>query len=775
MMRAVLSLVSVGGWMLGGSQRAWGEDVPPYKNTALPFEQRVADLVSRMSIAEKGEQLMVQAPPVERLGISPFNWWTEGLHGLARGGGPGRGGRGGGGGGRGGNFNGAFDGGATGGSTIFPDAIAMGATFDPALVHDVASAIADEARARFVPGGRGRGISLWCPTLNLARDPRWGRTEETFGEDPFLAGRLGVAYVEGLQGDDPKYVKTVATPKHFAGYNVETSRTSQDAKISERTLREYYLAPFEAAVVEGKALSIMSAFNSINGVPCTGNAMLLTDILRNDWGFQGAVVCDSRAMTLMERAHQYAGTPRPEDTLPVAINAGLDIINDVVPPGTSIQEMVNSGRIKPETLDRAVSRNLYVRFRLGLFDPPAMVPFTRIPASVVGSEEHIALALRTACESMVLLKNQPAPRGRGLEKLLPLDLRKVDSIAVIGPHVDDRQYGSYGYGSPAGSAPTFLEALRATVGDRVIIRTADHEDAIEAARKSDVVIIVSGLSTQMERASIDRRSLDLPLDQLNLFQQVFKANPATILVLEGGSSIGLEWASANIPAIVMSWYSGEQGGVAMARTLLGENDPAGRLPLTFYRSSDDLPPMDDYEISRAARVEPGGAARSVPPAGAWGTGGAGGEGGATEAERGSHGRTYMYFDKPVTYAFGHGLSYTSFAYSGLHLAEGTLPGEAATVTVDVRNDGPRDGEEVVQVYAAKPDSGVMRPLRQLVAFQRIAIPRGATRTVRLSVSVRVLSIWDLENHAFALEPGVYELGVGAGSDDVRARGSIVLK
>ncbi len=652
------------------------------------------------------------------------------------GGGPGIGGPGDGFGGGGG-----FGGNDPGPATVYPDGIAMAATGDTDLIHGIASDISDEARAKYDPSGgagRGRGLSLWCPNLNLARDPRWGRTEETFGEDPYLAGRLAVSYVKGLQGDDPKYLKTAATPKHFAGYNVEANRTAQNSEISERALREYYLAPFEAAIVEGKAASIMSAYNSINGIPCTANPWLLTDVLRGEWGFQGATVCDSRAVSNIYSAHGYVDSE--EKAAAAAINAGLDIFNDGNQSSSTIVDGVEAGLISEKTLDQAVTSNLLVRFRLGMFDPPEMLPFKITPESAVGSQQHLARSLLAACEATVLLKNDPAPKGHGFEKLLPLDLRRVSSIAVLGPYADLRQFGSYN-GSGVGPSPTPLEALQEAVGERVAVRTSeyrgDSDDAIKLAESSDVTIVVAGLNNVVERASTDRYTLDLPSGQEEFIEKIVKANPATILVLEGGSAMNLAWAKEHVPAILVIWYPGEEGGDALAQTVLGKSNPAGRLPLTFYRSTADLPAMDDFYLSK--------------------------------------GRTYMYMDKPPTYAFGHGLSYTSFGYSNLRFLPSTSADMAFTAAVDVANTGPCDGDEVVQLYASKADSTITRPGKQLAAFQRIHIPQGQTRTVLLDVTARSVSYWEAENHAFAIEPGAYQIGVGAASDDLRVRGSVMLK
>ena len=692
---------------------ARADDPPRYKDTKLPFEERVADLVSRMTLEEKADQMQVNVLANARLGIPACRWGTEALHGVP-------------------------------GGTVFPDAMALGATWDPDTVKRVAGAIADEARAHAAPGGA-QGVILWCPTVNMARDPRWGRDEETYGEDPYLTARLGAAYVLGLQGDDPKYLKTVATPKHFVVYSQETSRQSVNARVSERALREYYLPAFEACFTEGHAMSVMSAYNAINGIPCSANPWLLTNVLRDEWGFTGAVVTDSRAVSLIYSAHGY--TRSEQDAVAAAINAGVDVITDAGPmvnrAAPLITTAVKAGQIKEERINEAVTRALLVRFKVGHFDPPDMLPFPRL-ANAATIKEHVDLALQAARESITLLKNDPAPRGYGFDRLLPLDPRRIGSIAVIGPYANLNQYGSYTNQNPNAMliggtrGPTPLDALRTALGDRITVRAADYNDtegAAQIAAACDLTIFVGGLNNRIERSGIDRPTLDLPLDQRAALERIVRANPMTILILQGGSAIGLEWEKDHVPAIVMSWYGGEQGGVALAEMLTGQTNPAGRLPMTFYKSVADLPMMDDYELIT--------------------------------------GRTYLYCKKPVSFPFGHGLSYTHFDYS--HLTASPTEGDKTVeVAVDVANAGDRAGDEVVQLYAREVNPKITRPIKQLVGFHRVNIARGQSKTVQFSVPVSGLAFWDTASHRFAVNPGAYEFMVGASSEDIRGRVTVEL-
>ena len=685
-------------------------NLPAYKNLSLPFADRAADLTKRLTLEEKAAQIQMYVPANDRLGIPACNWWSEAIHGVAR----------------------------AGKATVFPQAIALAATWNPTLVHKIAEATADEARAKFDPAGsRYHGLMLWCPTVNLARDPRWGRIEETYGEDPFLTSRMGVAFIKGLQGDDPKYLKCVATAKHLAMHSQETGRTSSSFDCSEATLRDYYLPAFNACFTEAHATSTMAAHNGINKVPCTMNSWLLTDLLRGEWHFDGAVVTDWCAVNYLWQSHGAVATR--DEAVAAAIKAGVDVLCDPKPLDYSVVSAVESKLLPVADLDRAVTRGLTLRFRLGMFDPPEMVPFNRIPRSVVGSPEHVALALQSARESFVLLRNDPAPPGYGFERILPLDLRRVSTVAMIGLYAARAQFGNYS-GEPANPAVPPLDGLEAAVGHRVRIRSAvgeSEEDAIAVARTSDVTIVVLGINENIEAEGIDRQTLELPLRQVNFLKKVVEANPLTILVIEGGSPIGLQWASEHVPAIIMTWYPGEQGGNALAELLLGQINPSGRLPVTFYPDLTDVPPLRDYEISK--------------------------------------GRTYMYFEKP-TYPFGYGLSYTTFNYSNIQVEPAAIKaGDTITVTCDVANAGSRDGDEVVQLYVHKTESPLKRPLKQLKAFQRITIPAGQSRTIQLKLRADDLAFWDTSSHKYVLEPGAYEVMVGASSSDIRLRSQLTAK
>lgn len=736
---AVAALIAPGGGLAAGQEVQTTEknDIPPYKDPTLPFEKRVADLVARMTLEEKANQIFVQVAANSRLGIPACAWWTEALHGVTRVGAPGPGGRGP------GDVGPVIS--SPGGATVFPDAPAMAAMWDPALLEKVSGAIGDEARVRYEPGVRSRGLMLWCPTLNIVRDPRWGRTLETFGEDPYLVSRNAVAYVKGLQGDDPKYLKTIATPKHFAVYNREANRTGDNANVSERALREYYLPPFRAAFEEGGALSTMSAYNAINGIPCTANYWLLSQVLKNEWGFEGAVVSDSRAVTYLATSPQGHGyVNSPNEAIAAALNAGLDVINDAGNQVGIVVSLVESGQVKEEVLNKALSRNLLLRFKLGMFDPPEMVKYARIPVSVVGSKAHVELARQAARESIVLLKNDPLPKGFGMEQLLPIDLRRISSIAVLGQFATAMQFGSYP-GTPMNPAPSPLEAIRFLAGDRVTVRTVDFNDltgCVDAAERSDVAVVFAGLNSQTERAGSDRYSLDVP--QRLMIERILKANPKTVVVLHGGSPMGVEWLKEKCPAMLMIWYPGEQGGNACAETLFGRNNPSGRLPMTFYATVNDLPPMDDYEVS--------------------------------------HGRTYMYFDKTVSYPFGHGLSYTQFAYSDLRSevrqegAAGAANAQAKiAVSLDVTNTGKMEGEEVVQVYLHKPESAVSRPKKQLAGFSRVSLKPGEKKRVEIVVKASDVAYWDVDSDKFVVESGSYDVMVGGSAEDIRERVRVELK
>ena len=569
-------------------------------------------------------------------------------------------------------------------------------------------------------------LTFWSPTVNLARDPRWGRTPETYGEDPFLTGRIGAAFVRGLQGDDPRYLKVVSTPKHFTANNEEHNRFECDARISEKDLREYYLASFEACIKEGKAQSVMTAYNAVNGVPCTVNPWLITKVLRGEWGFDGYVVSDCGAPNLLVTAHHYVKTPEAAATL--AIKAGLDLECGDYVFDRPLAEAYRLGMVTDADIDSAAFHVLRARMRLGLFDDPAHNPYSSLTPAVIAAPSHQLLALQAARESIVLLKNQ--------RNFLPLRKGRLHQIAVLGINADKCIFGDYS-GTPVIEPVSVLQGIRDKVGKktRVVHVPWDRplDEALEAARRSDVVVAVMGSDLEVERETLDRTDIALSEAQQSFLKAVYGVNPHIALVLVAGSSLALSWEQATLPAIVDAWYPGESGGTAVADVLFGDYNPAGRLPLTFYASLDDLPAFDDYSLA---------------------------------------GRTYQYFEGDPVYPFGHGLSYTSFRYEGLAVHE---RGDTLLVDLKLRNTGSRDGDEVVQVYVTLPESaGEGRPLRQLKGFRRVHVPAGKTRSVQIALPREQLRCWDGSAGRFAHPAGTYRLQVGASSEDIRLRQDIDL-
>ncbi|MCS7314147.1 MAG: glycoside hydrolase family 3 C-terminal domain-containing protein [Bryobacteraceae bacterium] len=865
------------GWLATAALAASAADYP-FRDPSLPFEQRVEDLLSRLTLEEKIAQLMNDAPAIERLGVPAYNWWNECLHGVGR----------------------------AGVATVFPQAIGLAATWDAELMERVAGAIADEARAKhheFVRRGKRniyQGLTFWTPNINLFRDPRWGRGMETYGEDPHLTGRLAAAFIRGLQGNHPRYLKTVATAKHFAVHSgPEPLRHSFDARVSVADLYESYLPHFETAVREAGAASVMCAYNRVNGEPACASKLLLEDILRGQWGFTGYVVSDCGAIRDIYTEHRTA--PTPEAGSAEALRRGTDLNC-----GTEYMHLANAirqGLASEADVDRALRRLLMARFRLGMFDPPEMVPFAQIPYSVNNSPEHRRLALEAARKSIVLLKND---RG-----LLPLP-KSLRTIAVIGPNADEvtallgnyhgdplepvtplagirrklqptgtrvlyargsdlaeglphfevvpqecllppehagggngllaeyfpsasfdgrsrrpRELTHPSTGRPAVEAPKPVPPLftrvdaqvnfvwrdgapRADLNDddfgvrwtgylvprlsgryslgaigmnaytlylddkpiaranhvherayvwsdvdleagrRYRLRLEFHHyvndadiqlvwapprpdplrEAIEAARQADVAVVVLGLSPRLEGEEMrvpvagfkggDRETLDLPATQHKLLEAICATGKPVVLVLMNGSALAVNWARQNVPAIVEAWYPGEAGGDAIADVLFGDYNPAGRLPVTFYRSVDQLPPFTDYSMK---------------------------------------GRTYRYFSGEPLFPFGFGLSYTRFAYGRLRAPDRVRPGQPITVEVEVRNVGGRAGEEVVQAYVTALDRTGFKPIRTLAAFARIALGAGESRTVKLQLDERAFSEPGPDGR-LRWSPGRYQLWVG---------------
>ncbi len=842
-----------------GSALAQGYPSPVALAPDTERAERVAKLVAQMTLEEKVGQMQNHAAAIPRLGIPAYDYWNEGLHGSAR----------------------------SGYSTMFPQAIGMAATWDTPLLHEIAQAISVEARAKHAEAVRNGnfdiyyGLTIWSPNINIFRDPRWGRGQETYGEDPFLTARLGVAFVSGLQGDSAQYLRVVSTPKHFAVHSgPESTRHTANLDPSEHDLQDTYLPAFRATVTEAHAQSAMCAYNSLDGEPACANTRLLRDILRGAWKFDGFVTSDCWAITDIVEGHKFAKDW--EHASVAAVRAGTD-----TSCGTEFKTLtlaVHDGLIAESELDTSVKRLFMARFRLGMFDPPDKVAYERLPFSEVDSPEHRELALKTALESMVLLKN---------DGVLPL--KRVKTVAVIGPNAaslaalegnynavpsnpvtpldglraalkgkakvvyaqgssyvapltvpvpenvltsggqdglkgeyfanaefggkpvltrTDRQidfdwngaspaaglpmkafsvrwtgklvppapgdytlsltlahcypcgdaegYAIYLDGKEVGSLKAEVKESRSAEGAPFKVRfddTKPHDlrveyshtaplfgagvtlewippahalkaEAVEAARKADVVVAFVGLSPNLEGEEMpvkvpgfdggDRTDVKLPAVQEEMLQAVAATGKPLVVVLMNGSALGVNWANEHANAVLEAWYPGEAGGTAIAATLLGESNPAGRLPVTFYKEIEQLPAFDDYAMK---------------------------------------GRTYRYFTGEPLYGFGAGLSYTSFAYSGAALSSGKIAaGEPVTVSATVANTGKMDGDEVVEVYLVPP-ALELAPLRELVGFARVHLAVGERKAVSIAIQPRQLSLVDAKGNR-AIEAGKYRVFVG---------------
>jgi len=696
-------------------------DDPVYLDPDRPLEERVADLVARMTLEEKIAQMLYAAPAIPRLGVPEYNWWNECLHGVAR----------------------------AGVATVFPQAIGLAASFNTELLSEVATAISDEARAKHHEfarrGDRGiyKGLTEWSPNINIFRDPRWGRGQETYGEDPYLTSRMGVAFVRGLQGEDPRYLKVVATPKHFAVHSgPEPLRHGFDARVSPKDLRETYLPAFQACVQEGHAASVMGAYNRVNGEPCCASPTLLQKILREEWGFDGYVVSDCGAIQDIHVHHQV--THSPEESAALAVNAGCDL--NCGRTYESLREAVRQGLVSEEALDRSVKRLMAARFRLGMFDPPERVPYAQIPYERNDCEEHRQLARRMARESMVLLKN---------DGLLPL-AKNLNCVAVIGPNADEKKILLGNYSGTPSKYVTPLEGIRGHVSPETQVLYAQgcdhwstHEDgwggsadrgfteALAAAERAEVVVMCLGLSPELEgeegdaaqSEGGDRKSLDLPGMQQPLLEAVWATGKPVVLVLFNGSPLSINWAAEHVPAILEAWYPGEEGGTALAEILFGDDNPAGRLPITFVKSLDQVPPFTDYRLK---------------------------------------GRTYRYLEDEPLYPFGYGLSYTSFTYHRLRLSSKVVQAdEPLEVSVEVENTGERAGDEVVQLYLKDLETSGPAPICALQGFTRIHLQPGEKRTVSFTVTPRQRAFINDEGKCL-LEPGTFRVTVGGSQPDARS-------
>jgi len=689
-------------------------DAPLYLDSTQPISARVADLVGRMTTEEKLGQLLFNAPAIPRLGIPAYNWWGEALHGIAR----------------------------NGRATIFPQAIGMAATWDPDLIRRVAAAIADEGRAkyhatlrRYGETGHYQGLTFWSPNINIFRDPRWGRGQETWGEDPFLTGEMGAAFVRGLQGDDPRYLKAAACAKHFAVHSgPESKRHEFDARVSRRDLYTTYLPAFKKLVTEAQVEAVMGAYNRTNGEACCASQLLLVDILRGEWGFQGHVVSDCWALNDLHTTHGV--TNDPAESAALAVKRGCDL--ECGQTFEFLDEALARGLLDESDIDRAVMRIYTTRFKLGMFDPPEQVPYASIPESVINCDAHRQLAYEAAVKSIVLLKNDNA--------ILPL--RDLRSLYVIGPTAANAEVLMGNYYGLSESLTTLIEGIvaRTPEGVRLEYRpgtlllhvpASPSPWAMAAASRSDVVIACMGLSPQMEGeegdaiespVNGDRVEIGLPAVQVEFLRQL-KANGArVVLVLTAGSAIALGDVADLAEAILYVWYPGQEGGRAVADVLFGDVAPGGKLPLTFPYSLDQLPPFEEYAMT---------------------------------------GRTYRYATSEPQFPFGFGLSYTRFAYSDLRVPAEIEAGAPLPVQMTLTNAGEMAGDEVVQLYLSKAEPAPGDPLYTLVGFQRVHLAAGETRTLNLRVSSEMLATVDDDGRS-SVQPGAYRLYAGGSSPGTRS-------
>lgn len=823
-----------------------------YKDASLSFHERAKDLVSRMTLDEKINQVGHRTLDITRLGVKGYNYWNEALHGVAR----------------------------SGVATSFPSSRAMSSTWNLDLIFKCAEATANEAR--WYNKNKGKGLIYWCPTINMSRDPRWGRDEENYGEDPYLTGRIAVEYIKGMQGNDEKYFKTIATAKHFAANNFEGGRHNTSSNMDMRNLREYYLPAFEMAVKEGNVRSIMSAYNRLNEIPCCANKELLIDILRTEWGFNGFVVsdCDALDDIWMSNKHGYVATGEEASALSMKNGEDLNC-------GETFQEYcksaINKGLMTEADIDSALVRVFEARFSVGEFD--SNNPFANAGDGKLECDEHRALALQASREAIVLLKNQ--------DNTLPLDASKINKIAVIGPYGNAIQLGGYsgtptyqktilsavadavGYDISSSSTIeaekfdskkakgdvdnagigniqngdifiynnvdfgngkskldysyagrygnrqltiridnatsgqiVYQETLPATANNWTTFKTksidlseeakaitgkhtvylifnklasADDgnkyiinidwfkfynegdssptalgnkvmyaqgcdvggtknqtlfDEAVAMAKEADYVILALGTDLNTSDESHDRKSLNLPGAQQQLLETVYAANKKTIAVLVTCSSLTINWAQENIPAIMSAWYDGQEQGQAISDVIFGNYNPGGKLTTTWYNSVSDLPSdLTNYDI-RGAEY------------------------------------TYMYHDKTPLYPFGFGMSYTTYNYSNLKVSKQSLAaGEEITVSADITNTGKHAGAEIVQLYV-HVNSSIERPIKQLVGFARVELEAGETKTVSIPVKHEQLSYYNETTHTFDVEQGAVDILVGASSADIRLKGQI---
>ncbi len=686
---------------------------PAFRDPSKPVEQRVQDLLQKLTLEEKISLLGFNSKSVPRLGIPAYNWWNEALHGVAR----------------------------AGKATVFPQAIGMAATFNDSLVFQVADVISTEARAKYnLATAADRrlqymGLTFWSPNINIFRDPRWGRGQETYGEDPYLTARMGVAFVKGLQGNDPSHLKTAAAAKHFAVHSgPEEGRHSFNAIVDEKDLRETYLYAFKKLVDAGVE-SVMCAYNRVNGEPCCTSETLLKRILRNEWKFKGHVVTDCWALDDIWKFHKVM-----DDRVQVAaaaIKAGINLdCSDLLQ--ADVMKAYERKLVTDHEIDSSLAGILRTQMKLGFYDEAARSPYSRLGESDVNNAEHIALARKAAVQSMVLLKND--------KNILPLDKNKIGSIMVLGPNSGAMDPMVANYHGMSGNIVTYAEGITEAAGAGIAVQYdqgSDYTDTTRfgglwAAGNSDVSIAVIGLTPVMEgeegdaflaAKGGDKPDLNIPAPHIKLLQQLRKNGKPVIAVITAGSAVDVSAIEPYADAIIFAWYSGEQGGHALADIIFGKESPSGRLPLTFYRSFSDLPPYENYALN---------------------------------------GRTYRYYSGAVQYPFGYGLSYGNFVYRNFQSKPDVRSlKDSISVRVTIENNGTSSSaDEVVQLYVQYPKLDRM-PLMELKGFKRVSIPRGTSREVILKIPVTELQKWDATKNQWTLYPGEYKLLVGSHSRDIK--------
>ena len=688
-------------------------EVVPYLNHSLPLNERIHDLLGRMTLDEKISQMKHAADAIPRLGIPAYNYWGEALHGIGR----------------------------NGRATVFPQAIGMAATWEPALIQRIADAISDEARAKYHATLQSKGdtqiyqgLTFWSPNVNIFRDPRWGRGQETWGEDPFLTGEMGAAFVRGLQGQHPTYLKAAACAKHYAVHSgPESERHTFDAIVSLRDLYDTYLPAFKKLVTEAHVEAVMGAYNRTNGEPCCASQLLLVDILRGQWGFDGHVVSDCGALTDIHATHHY--TRDGAESAALALRMGCDIGCDTV-YSQFMAEAIQRGLVSEAELDLALGRTLATRFKLGMFDPPEQVPFSTTPLSVLGCEKHRQLAYEAALKSIVMLKN---------DNVLPIS-PEIRSLCVLGPNAAsvDVLLGNY-YGV-SDSLTTFLEGIVGRVAPEVRVEyrvgtqlTLGNNNAVDwtvhVAADSDLTIACMGLSPLLEgeegdamlsSAAGDREDIGLPAVQLAYLKKLAEAGAKIVLVLTAGSPISLAEVQDLVHAIVLVWYPGQEGGRALAAVLFGDESPSGKLPLSFPRSLEQLPAYGDYAMA---------------------------------------GRTYRYMTDEPLYPFGFGLSYTRFVYSDLKLSQHSIAaGDSVELHCMLSNTGTIAAEEVVQYYLSDLEASVPVPVYKLIGFERVRLQPGEQRQLAFNITPDMLSYVNEQGQS-VLEAGQFRISIGGYSPD----------